>query len=98
MTLPLYRVTGVVSYTRFFTCDCCGQDTGADETERVDLEINAADETTAASLALEQVIAAKRERYKYEATFSAAEWCDIPMVRQLSEAEKMRRAGAPALF
>jgi len=98
--MNVYSVSGIVEYVEIGECECCGQDTEHEREKRIEFEIEAVDEGQALELAL----ACTREILQGEHRHSdidGVQWKNkkgvIALLREISETEKMRRAGAPML-
>lgn len=94
-----YLVKGKVSWIETKECSCCGQVSDRDRETMIPLEIEAVDEDAARSMSLVKAIEFLAARYPLSGV-SDVGWTyqEIVLVRQVTEAELMRRAGAPTLF
>jgi hypothetical protein len=99
--MKVYSISGIVEYVEIGECECCGQDTEHEREKRVEFEIEAADEQAAQELGLTRAREILQERNRH-VEIDGVQWKNkkgvIALVREVSEAEKMRRAGAPTLF
>lgn len=99
--MNIYSVSGIVEYVEICECDCCGQDTATEHEKRVEFEIEAADEARAQEAALVRAQGIFQGEHR-RSDIDGVQWknknCVIALVCEISEAEKLRRAGAPTLF
>lgn len=104
--MNIYQVSGRVSFVRTTECDCCGQDTEKDEERKMSVQVEARDEEAAKNVALEKIREDLQARYRND-DVDFVVWGSaggypvhhprVEFVREVSEAELLRRAGAPML-
>lgn len=100
--MNIYSISGIVEYVEISECDCCGQDTEHERERPISFEVEATDEQAAKEMALPRASEILQAQNR-EVEIDAVEWRHgktprVALVREISEAEKMRRVGAPTLF
>ncbi len=99
--MNVYFVEGKVEYTAIKICRECGQDYEREMTDKASVEVEAASPEEAVAESLNTVTRILEEKYRSSGGVDNVEWKKEPrveLVRELSEAERMQRLGAPALF
>jgi hypothetical protein len=100
--MNIYSISGIVTFIELRECECCGQDTEHEREQAIRFEVEAADEQAANEMALTRATEILQAQNPLS-EIDQVEWLrgkthNVALVREISEAEKMRRLGAPTLF
>lgn len=100
--MNIYFISGIVEYVELSECNCCGQDIERERNSHISFYVESTDEQAAKEIALpraSEILQAKNQFVEiHEVEWRRGKTPDVAFVREISEAEKMRRHGAPTLF